>query len=254
MWVLLSSVFVVSLLGSLHCVGMCGPFALLAGTNPENRTAAKAATAAYSLGRLLTYTAVGLLFGGLGMALNRGLGFASWQQAATYLAGGLMVLIGAIALGRQWGLRLQLPILVGPLQKKLAWGMARTKLMPPVRRALLIGALTSLMPCGWLYTFAIMAAGTGSPFWGGGLMAVFWAGTVPVMTLLMFGYHRFSLKLQRQLPTVMATLVVLIGLFTIVHRAPVVLGNEWVVATQIDELTQQVDRLDQTQLPCCKPR
>ncbi|MBL8856276.1 MAG: sulfite exporter TauE/SafE family protein, partial [Planctomycetaceae bacterium] len=56
---LLVTVFVASLLGSLHCVGMCGPFALLAGTG-DGRSFRAAPTMAYSAGRLISYVAVGI--------------------------------------------------------------------------------------------------------------------------------------------------------------------------------------------------
>ena len=88
MLILLGTVFLASLLGSLHCVGMCGPFALLASSNPRGRSAAVVPTMAYSLGRLITYSVIGLIFGGLGMAINRGSAINQWQQTATYLADG----------------------------------------------------------------------------------------------------------------------------------------------------------------------
>ena len=51
---------------------------------------------------------------------------------------------------------------------------------PPVARALLLGLFSTLLPCGWLYAFAVLAAGTGGPWTGMLVMAAFWAGTVPV--------------------------------------------------------------------------
>jgi hypothetical protein len=185
------------------------------------------------------------------MALNRGLGYASWQQSATYLAGGLMVAIGSVALLRLGGLKLGFPQTLQPLQRWLASGVSRAKTYPPLSRSFLIGAVTTLMPCGWLYTFAITAAGTGSPFWGLTLMAVFWAGTVPIMMLLMLGFHHLGRRFQQKVPAMMAVMVVLIGLFTMVHRAPIALAGDRHVRNDISALTEEISSLNHADLPCC---
>lgn len=254
MGVLLGTVFVASLLGSLHCVGMCGPFALLAGSGREQRSAAVLPTAAYSFGRLVTYSVVGLVFGSLGMALNQGAGFSSMQQTATWFAGGLMILIGVVALARYLGLRIKLPQIFTPFQRILQSAFAKTVAMQPLPRAATIGALTSLMPCGWLYTFAITAAGTGSPLWGMILMATFWAGTVPIMSALMLGFNQIDRRFQQRLPVVMAGLVIGLGLFTLAFRAPVALGSEAKVISGVEQLTEQVNQIDHDQLPCCRSK
>lgn len=250
MYLLLGTVFVASVLGSLHCVGMCGPFALLAGASKEKK-AAWAPTAAYSLGRLVTYAIIGFVFGALGMALNAGTAFATWQQSATYVAGTLMILVGCIALLRHWGVRVALPKVFQPIQGLLQKGFSRTKRMKPVARALTIGALTSLMPCGWLYTFAITAAGTGSPWYGMLLMSVFWAGTVPIMTALVFGFNRIGRSFQKRVPVLMASLVIVVGVFTIGYRAPVTLGQQPEVVSGDQNLIQQIREVDHEKLPCC---
>ncbi len=251
MWILVTTVFVASLLGSLHCVGMCGPFALLASANPENRSSSIVPTLAYSLGRLLTYSCVGFVFGLLGLAINQGGSLAGWQQAATYVAGGLMIVVGFIALVRYLGFRVAVPGFANRVERLLQSLFRRTTSLTPLKRALTIGMLTSLMPCGWLYTFAIAAAGSGNPFWGVVIMASFWLGTVPIMVGLMLGAHRFSQSLQRRLPAVMASLVILIGVFTIVGRAPVTVGQDLYVASGIDDVTNQIQNVDQSTLPCC---
>lgn len=252
MFVLLGSVFIASLLGSLHCVGMCGPFALIASASASDRVKALKPTVAYSLGRLFSYTWVGGLFGLAGMALNHGTSLTLWQQTATLVAGCLMIGVGSIALLQAIGVPLKVPKVLLPIQSLLTRGMKRTQQMPPMTRAWTIGVLTSLMPCGWLYTFAITAAGTGSPTWGAALMAAFWAGTVPVLVAVMLGYSRIGVALQRHVPTVMATLVIAVGIFTISSRASVdVMQTDVRLVDGKDALIQQVEMIDQTALPCC---
>jgi sulfite exporter TauE/SafE len=260
MWVLLGAVFVASILGSLHCVGMCGPFALLAGnpatnslepSSPRRRRSWLIPTAAYSVGRLSTYLIVGLVFGALGMALNRGVQFAAIQQTATYVAGGLMVLVGVVALARQLGWTIKLPTIAGRLQGLLQRHFKLITQQPPLRRAFLIGAFSCLMPCGWLYTFAIVAAGTGSPWQGAVVMVVFWSGTVPIMAALMLGLSGLGSSIQRRIPVAMASMVIVIGIFTIVFRAPVAIGGDTKVVGQNGALIEQVQNIDHAELPCC---
>lgn len=261
MWVLLGTVFIASVLGSLHCVGMCGPFALLAGSPRREisiqnkprcgRWLALIPTAAYSCGRLTTYCVVGVVFGSLGMALNRGVGFASFQQTATFVAGGLMIVVGGIAMARQLGWTIRLPSVAGPLQKALQRHFQTITRQPPLRRAFLIGAFSCLMPCGWLYTFAIVAAGTGSPWQGAIVMAVFWAGTVPIMAALMLGLNGLGQSVQRRVPVAMASMVIVIGVFTIAFRAPIAIGEDTKVVGQTEALIQRLQNVDHSELPCC---
>lgn len=258
MWVLLCTVMIASLLGSLHCVGMCGPFAMLAAASNEQRKSALYPAMAYSLGRLATYSLVGVAFGSLGMALNRGsslilgISFSTVQQAATFVAGGLMIVIGLIALGRQLGMRVKLPTVAGRLHTILQILFRRVTGQPPVRKAFSIGALSCLMPCGWLYTFAIVAAGTGSPLWGAVVMIAFWSGTVPIMFALMMGLNKIGYSIRQTIPVAMAGLIILIGVFTIAFRAPIAVGSDMAVVNQTEDLIQQVRAVDQTELPCCK--
>lgn len=254
MWLLLSTIFIASIFGSLHCVGMCGPFALLASSpSTEGKTQTKAivSTLAYSAGRLVTYGSVGVIFGILGMALNRGTSFAPWQQTATYVAGGLMIFVGVIAVVRQYGLTIPLPNFAGQLSHVLQKLFLPVTRQPPLRKAFFIGALTCLMPCGWLYTFAIVAAGTGHPLSGAAVMVAFWAGTVPVMVALVLGFDRVGERLKQRIPMTMAVLVIAVGVFTIAYRAPVAIGETNSVVTGNANLVDQVESVDHQTLPCC---
>ncbi len=257
MWILLGTVFVASLVGSLHCVGMCGPFALLASAGDQQRRSAWAPAVAYSLGRFLTYALVGCIFGLLGLMLNQGsslvfgVSLATIQQSATYFAGGLMIVVGLVALARQVGWRIPLPSIAGRLQRVLQRQFGWIKQQPPIRKAFAIGALTCLMPCGWLYTFAIVAAGTASPVWGAAVMMAFWAGTVPVLFALISGIGFFGQAIQKRVPLAMASMIILIGLFTIAFRAPIVIASEKPLLTDRQQLIDSVQQIDHQQMPCC---
>ena len=252
MGVLLGTVLVASLLGSLHCVGMCGPLALIAGGASHVQSASWQTTLTYNLGRLVAYTTVGVVFGSLGMALELGTDFSDWQQSATWVAGCLMIAVGGVALARSFGIRLQIPIQFSFIQKFIQFGYQKARLWDPKLRAGVIGLLSSLLPCGWLYTFALAAAGTGSPVWGGVVMATFWVGTLPILVALMLGFQRLGANFQKQVPLLMASLVIGVGILTIVCRAPVSIGTEPVVVTDRSQMVEQLQTVDHSQLPCCR--
>lgn len=249
---ILATVFVASLLGSMHCVGMCGPFAILAGTG-DGKSFQFRPTVAYSLGRLISYSMVGVIFGAMGLAINQSGSVAGWQQTATWVAGLAMILVGGIALVRHLGGTIRLPRIAAPLERTLQRVFQLGKTLPPLQRAFIIGISSSLMPCGWLYAFAISAAGTGSPIWGAVLMATFWAGTIPLMVLVGLGAGHLSRSLQTKVPVTMAALTILVGIFTISFRSPVAIGG-LTVGQDIQEAQQQIETLDHEKMPCCQAR
>jgi uncharacterized protein len=226
MWELAVTVFVASLAGSVHCVGMCGPFVALTSLGRSKARRSLGPTAAYNGGRGIAYAAIGAAAGTVGMAIDTGGVLAGVQRAATTLAGLTMIVIGAIWLldlvvgARGFG-RTRSKVSAA-IARRLEAAFASSRGLRPIPRAATLGVLTSLMPCGWLYAFAITAAGTGSPAKGAALMVAFWAGNVPILALLATGMHRISPLVRRRLPLVMACLVLLVGIFTVVRRSTIV--------------------------------
>lgn len=256
MYALATAVVVASLLGSLHCVGMCGPFALMAGTAASSKPGASSARwqaiAGYHFGRLLTYLLIGLLAGGLGMVLDLGGRIAGWQQTATYLAGGLMIITSLISLGRHYGWLKGSTAAPGRLVRGLQYLLRRGQQLTPLPRAFAVGFLTTWMPCGWLYVFALAAAGTASPLSGSLVMLLFWFGTLPVLTVVVWGGAWLMRRASWNLQPAVALLVLLIGVSTIAFRAPVNLENTAIAAPgSVAESLEHVRNVDEVELPCC---
>lgn len=253
MTALLSSVFVASVLGSLHCVGMCGPFATLATARRDRvrlpQLSAVGSSTAYNGGRLITYLLLGAAAGGVGSFVDASGALLGLTRLATGLAGGTMVVVGLIGLAAAAGL---------PIPSRGARGSGRVFSrisgavlgLRPRPRAIALGALTSLMPCGWLWAFVLTAAGVGTPLGGATVMAVFWAGTVPAMALLGAGVHLLSTRLRRHLPWLMPAMVVAVGTWTLVIRLPVVVstGPETTSAQLDGPVHEEVP--DPKQAPC----
>ncbi|MCB9555773.1 MAG: sulfite exporter TauE/SafE family protein [Deltaproteobacteria bacterium] len=224
MFPLLVSIFVASLLGSLHCVGMCGGFvAFYAGGSQQTRRARWLAHLAYNAGRLVTYLGLGGVAGLLGAGIDRMGRLASIQRGAMLTAGALMVIWGVVMLLPTLGLK-QPRILrrVGArFGAVLGRFTDRLNQRPPVFRALSLGLLTTILPCGWLYAFVVGAASTGSVGGGVAVMTAFWLGTVPALLGLGLGLHGVMRRLGRRLPAVTAMVVIAIGVYSLVWRAGV---------------------------------
>ena len=214
------TVLTASLLGSLHCAGMCGGFVAFYAGDPGRRgeRSRLAGHLSYNLGRLAAYAGLGALAGALGAALDATGGLLGVQRAAAVVAGVLIVLWGVAALLESRGVRL--PRLAAPpaVRGLLRRGIQRVAARPPATRALAIGLLTGLLPCGWLYAFVVTAAGTGSAAAGAAMMAVFWLGTVPVMLSVGLGLAVLSAPLRRYLPTACAVAMIVVGLFSVAGR------------------------------------
>ena len=200
------AILATSLVGSVHCLAMCGPLVGLAGARSVRLALI------HALGRLLTYSVLGAAAGGVGRAVDLAGELGAVSRIATFVAGGAVIL---------WGL----------FQFAVAFGWARDPKMKSTlfksslvqigtkraaTRAWLVGVLTGLLPCGWLWAFVITAAGTGSPLAGAAVMVVFWLGTVPAMT----GAFAIGDWLKRRMPLVTAAVLVVLGLVTLANRAP----------------------------------
>ena len=206
-----------SLVGSLHCAGMCGGFvAFYAGAGGRRPGLGHAA---YNLGRLAAYATLGALAGTLGAALDLAAAPAGIQRAAAVLAGVLIALWGTRTLLETAGVRVARLDPPAALRSAVARGVAAVAAQPPVTRALVIGLLTGLLPCGWLYAFIVTAAGTGDPLRGAGLMAVFWLGTLPVMAGLGVAVQALAGGFRRWVPALCAVAMIVVGLFAVAGRA-----------------------------------
>lgn len=203
---LAAAILLSSLLGSIHCVAMCGPLVGLAGGARTLRLAL-----VHSLGRLATYTTLGVAAGAIGKVFELGL----VQRAATIVAGVLIV---------GWGLG-QLAVAAGWRRPRAgrapeAFGNALVKLRTrrPAARAYLIGMLVGLLPCGWLWAFVIAAGGTGDPLHGGLVMAAFWLGTVPAMVGVLTVAGPVLGWLRARMPVVTAVALIALGIGTLASR------------------------------------
>ncbi|MET0792678.1 MAG: sulfite exporter TauE/SafE family protein, partial [Polyangiaceae bacterium] len=149
---LLIPVVAASLLGSVHCAGMCGGFVAIVGDGVSGR-ARVVTQGVYNLGRLVSYVVLGGLAGALGHALDLAGNAAGIGRVAAIVSGSLMTIWGLGALLETQGVR----VLRGraSVPERITRALASLRQRPPMWRALALGLATTLLPCGWLYAFAV---------------------------------------------------------------------------------------------------
>jgi sulfite exporter TauE/SafE len=216
-------VFGISLIGSLHCASMCGVFVACAvggaecGGNggPPRRWLANVA---YHLGRLFSYTVLGVACGALGGAAQLGGEMIGLQRVAAIGGGAIIVLIGLVGIVRSLGVRVGSNRVPSFVQVGIDRGLQRAVRFPLTWRAATIGLFTAALPCGWLWIFAAAAAGTGNPLYGGLVMIAFWAGTVPILAGIGQSIGVLRGLARPALTMAISVVIVALGVWTIVSN------------------------------------
>ncbi len=202
--------FGLGLLGSLHCVGMCGPITLALPFNKGNLGLHVTGNVFYQLGRVVTYGIIGLLFGTIG----RGFSLAGIQQPVSIVLGALM--IAAIVLPKVINLH-RTP---GFLQKAIV-GLKKQMGSFLQRRGLgalfVTGLLNGFLPCGLVYMALLGALGIGSPLESAGFMIFFGLGTFPMMFAIAFTGNFISVKWRSLFNKAVPYVVVMLGLVFILR-------------------------------------
>tara|TARA_R110002049_G_scaffold97734_5_gene238024 strand:- start:6030 stop:6728 length:699 start_codon:yes stop_codon:yes gene_type:complete len=198
------SAILLGLLGSFHCIGMCGPIAFMLPINRENKIKGFFQILSYHFGRLFTYSLIGLLFGFLG----KGFYFFGFQQQISIVVGVSMIVF----------------ILFPRLFKKVNFSKNISSVIFKVKNALgkelkkkgndtffTIGFLNGFLPCGLVYMAVFGAIATTNVFSGSLYMFLFGLGTVPLMTSVVFLGNFTKGTLRKKIQKAIPVAVVFIG-------------------------------------------
>lgn len=211
MLIILSQGLMMGLLGSFHCVGMCGPIALVLPVERSNKWKGFIQTFMYHLGRVITYTLMGLLFGLLG----KGLYLAGFQGRISILMGAIMILAVLFPTNylANFGFGKPLYKLVGKLKSVLG-----TYLQKKSSSAFItIGLLNGLLPCGLVYMALTGAIATGDAWMGAIFMALFGLGTSFLLSGVIYAGNFLSLEIRNKINKIIPYFVVLVGLVFILR-------------------------------------
>ena len=187
----LGTAFVAGVLGSTHCVIMCGGLATALGTHRRGTT--RAQPLLYQLGRITSYGAVGAIVGSLGTVVGMAFEKSQWSEVLRLGTALIVVLIGLkLALGSRSGTWLRAPERWGAKVWQRIGPLASRLPAQPTLRALSLGLLWGWLPCGLVYSVLLAAAFTGSAWAGAATMIAFGVGTLPVMLTLSQAGSRFT--------------------------------------------------------------
>jgi sulfite exporter TauE/SafE len=206
----LLSIITIAFLGSFgHCVGMCGGIVIAySSTKVEmgwSRLRQAVSHLLYSFGRILTYVILGVMFGYLG-------GVATFSNEANgtllIIASIAMILTGLSLLGKIKFLTVvEHTISTSGWYRHTFKSLIANQSLPSF---FLLGMLNGLLPCGFVYFFAITAASTASPLWGGVVMLVFGLSTIPALFSLGFFVGLFKQGSLRGMMIKLASLAVIV--------------------------------------------
>ncbi|MEQ8907809.1 MAG: sulfite exporter TauE/SafE family protein [Vicingaceae bacterium] len=201
LWTALS----IGLLGSLHCVGMCGPIAFALPLDRSNQLKAVNGGFLYNLGRLLSYFSLGLLFGFVGY----GFALAGFQRWISISVGAIMIL--SVVLGQlSESSRFHLPaynLWIGRLKAELGKRFGKKSLT----NLFSIGILNGYLPCGLVYMALAGATAAGGVLEGGVFMLFFGLGTIPLMLAVAVFGNQLKVSLFKQGRKFIPVFIVLIG-------------------------------------------
>lgn len=207
--------FVIGLITSVHCVAMCGGINLSqslkkgeADGGEKKGARAFLPALSYNAGRVLSYTALGFVFGLVGYMLGGGssIGISGILQGVLKIAAGvLMIVMGVNMLNLIPALRKLCAVLRCSARK--SGGKKSTSVRP-----FIVGILNGIMPCGPLQSMWVVALATCNPFRGALAMLLFALGTVPLMLGLGAFVTGLGQRFSRAVTTVGSLLVVVLGL------------------------------------------
>jgi len=204
------SAIIFGLLGSFHCIGMCGPIAFMLPIDRKNSVKSFLQILSYHLGRLFTYSLIGLLFGFLG----KGFYFFGFQQQLSIIVGVLMIFT----------------IIFPKIFSKINFSKKINKLIFKVKNALgkelkkkgndtffTIGFLNGFLPCGMVYMAVFGALTTSNAFYGSLYMFLFGLGTIPLMTTVVYLGNFTKGSLRKNIQKAIPIVVIFIGVLFVLR-------------------------------------
>jgi uncharacterized protein len=182
--------FMMGLLGSLHCLGMCGPIAFALPVRTTNKWEKLLKYLLYNMGRVLTYSMMGLLIGFAG----KGFAMAGLQQILS-IGTGLLIICSVLFIHVSVKNKILKNItngVRGKLKSAFRYYFQKSGMFSLV----ILGVLNGLLPCGMVYMAMLGALATGSYLSGAIFMAAFGIGTLPLMLSVSLMGNMISEKMK----------------------------------------------------------
>lgn len=223
--------FVFGLISSLHCIGMCGPIAMMLPVDRNNSAKKALQILTYHLGRLTAYATIGFLFGLVG----KGLFLAGIQQELSLFIGIMMILIILIPERTfakynfskpLYGLISFVKTTLGNQFKNRSYSSLFT-----------IGLLNGFLPCGMVYVALFGAIAMQSVGYGIVYMILFGLGTVPMMSSVVYVNSFLTISFRSKIQKIIPYVTILLGILFIFRGLG--LGIPYISPSNLDLFVQQ---------------
>ena len=206
---MLYSAFIFGLISSLHCIGMCGPIAMMLAVDRDNPVKKLTQIITYHLGRISAYASIGLLFGLLG----RGFFLAGMQQQLSIVIGILMIVV--IVLPERIFAQYNFSKPIFRLLSRIKTNMGAQFKNKSYQSLFTIGLLNGFLPCGMVYVALFGAVAMQGATLGVLYMALFGLGTIPLMSTVIYVNSFLTVAFRNKIKKVIPFAAVFIGLLFI---------------------------------------
>jgi sulfite exporter TauE/SafE len=208
---MLYSALILGLISSLHCVGMCGPIAMMLPVDRNNEAKRVTQIITYHLGRLTAYASIGLIFGLLG----RGFFLAGLQQKMSIIIGVIMIVVVLIPEKKFANYNFSKPIykIISKVKSNLGAQFKNRS----YKSLFTIGLLNGFLPCGMVYVALFGAIAMQSAGYGVLYMLLFGLGTMPLMTIVVYINSLLKLPFRNKIQKAIPYVAVVIGVLFILR-------------------------------------
>lgn len=202
---MLYTAFIFGLISSFHCIGMCGPIAIMLPVDHQNPVRKAFQISTYHLGRLSAYASIGLIFG----ALGKGFFLAGMQQHLSIAIGILMIVFIVVPERKLAQYNFSKPIY--NIISKVKSALGKQFKNKSYQSLFTIGLLNGFLPCGMVYVALFGAIAMQSVGYGMAYMILFGIGTLPLMSLVMYINSFITPNFRNKIQTVIPYVAVFIG-------------------------------------------
>lgn len=207
----LITALMIGLVGSLHCMGMCGPIAIAIPLHKNNWLMKITGGLLYNTGRIITYGILGAIFGLLG----RGIQLAGLQQWSSIGLGIIMIL--SVVFPVIFKEKIQIDKVFTGYASRLIGSFRKLFTKSSLGSLLFIGLLNGLLPCGLVYMAIAGAINTNDVMMGVAFMVVFGIGTTPALLAVSLVGNVISIGFRNKVKRVIPVFIVILGILFILR-------------------------------------
>jgi len=201
----------IGLIGSLHCIGMCGPIVVALPLKNHSLISKIIGALLYNSGRVITYSLLGILFGLLG----RGIHLAGLQQWISILLGSTMIV--SVLFPFFFREKMTVGTLFSGLAAQLIVRLKKLFTDRSYVSLLMIGLLNGLLPCGLVYVAIAGAINAGNVGSGGLFMMLFGIGTIPLLLVATLASDAIGQRVRMKMQKIVPYFVFLLGVLFILR-------------------------------------